>query len=108
VNQQSEEGWYTDPFARHEARWLSVGVPTKLVRDGKVESYDEPPAEPPTLTPVRLEADPTSQSGQDLLRADSVEQGDTYSSSAATMGAMDAVGQDGAPNFERLQDGEDY
>ena len=30
------EGWCTDPFGLHEARWLSDGVPTKLVRDNGV------------------------------------------------------------------------
>jgi hypothetical protein len=107
VHEQSEEGWFTDPYALHEARWLSDGVPTKLVRDGEVESYDEPPEGPEVVTPVRLEADPTSQDGADLLRADAAEQGD-YDSSVATMGAMDAVGQQGAPNVERLYDGEKY
>jgi hypothetical protein len=37
------EGWCPDPFGRHEARWLSGGEPTDLVRDGGVESHDEPP-----------------------------------------------------------------
>ena len=27
------EGWFTDPFGRHQARWLSLGIPTKLVRE---------------------------------------------------------------------------
>ena len=40
-----EEGWYTDPFAWHDARWMSAGTPTKLVRDGDVESYEDPPDE---------------------------------------------------------------
>ena len=30
---EEEEGWFTDPFGRHEARWLSFGKPTKLVRE---------------------------------------------------------------------------
>jgi hypothetical protein len=37
------EGWYRDPFAIHEDRWMSQGRPTKLVRDGGVEAYDPPP-----------------------------------------------------------------
>jgi Family of unknown function (DUF6159) len=37
-------GWYQDPYGRHQARYFSAGQPTKLVRDGAVESYDEPPA----------------------------------------------------------------
>ncbi|MGP8059336.1 MAG: hypothetical protein ACLP9C_06860 [Acidimicrobiales bacterium] len=55
LRQGSEEGWFTDPFARHEARWLSDGTPTKLVRDDGVESCDEPPDEPPLREPVRIE-----------------------------------------------------
>jgi hypothetical protein len=49
--QEGDEGWYTDPFGRHEARWMSEGVPTKLVSDEGVESYDEPPDTPPTERP---------------------------------------------------------
>ena len=41
MSTHGEEGWCTDPFGRHEARWLSFGKPTKLVRDGGVETYDE-------------------------------------------------------------------
>jgi hypothetical protein len=32
MDKEVEEGWYTDPFGRHEARWLSNGHATKLVR----------------------------------------------------------------------------
>lgn len=38
------QGWYADPFGVHEERYFSVGQPTKLVRDGPVESYDDPPS----------------------------------------------------------------
>src|SRR5215472_5303182 len=37
------QGWHPDPFRLHEMRYFSVGRPTKLVRDGRVEAYDEPP-----------------------------------------------------------------
>ena len=37
------QGWYLDPFERHEGRWFSAGKATSLVRDGSVESNDEPP-----------------------------------------------------------------
>jgi hypothetical protein len=37
------DGWQSDPFGLHEQRYFSLGRPTKLVRDGTVESYDEPP-----------------------------------------------------------------
>lgn len=39
------EGWYRDPYDRHEARWFSDGSPTSLVRDGGVEAHDAPPAD---------------------------------------------------------------
>lgn len=51
---ESLEGWYTDPFGRHEARWISSGRPTSLVRDGDVESRDEPPDEAPHVVPERI------------------------------------------------------
>lgn len=38
-----EVGWYEDPYGIHEARWISDGAPTALVRDGRRESQDEPP-----------------------------------------------------------------
>ena len=74
------EGWFTDPFGRHEARWLSFGTPTKLVRDGGVESYDEPPDEEPTAKPERIVPEVAANDGADLIRA-----GDE-SSGAATSG----------------------
>ena len=43
----SLQGWSEDPFGLHEARYFSAGRPTKLVRDGRIESYDEPPSRPP-------------------------------------------------------------
>jgi hypothetical protein len=63
------EGWCTDPFGRHEARWLSEGRPTKLVRDGEVESYDEPPDEEPTQQPEPIEPEVGPIGGADLWRA---------------------------------------
>jgi hypothetical protein len=44
VDQRLLQGWHADPFGLHEQRYFSVGRPTKLVRDGWVEAYDEPPA----------------------------------------------------------------
>jgi hypothetical protein len=41
-----EEGWHVDPFGHHEARWISDGTPTDLVRDGRTESKDPPPSAP--------------------------------------------------------------
>jgi hypothetical protein len=37
------QGWYSDPFHQHGARWFSDGRPTALVRDSGVESEDPPP-----------------------------------------------------------------
>ena len=39
------QGWCADPFRLHEERYFSSGRPTKLVRDGKVESYEDPPSD---------------------------------------------------------------
>jgi hypothetical protein len=39
------QGWVPDPFGLHESRYFSAGRPTKLVMDGGVESYDEPPSD---------------------------------------------------------------
>jgi hypothetical protein len=53
------EGWCTDPFGRHEARWMSDGVPTKLVRDGHgAESYEDPPDEEWKVTPSPIVEEP--------------------------------------------------
>jgi hypothetical protein len=39
------QGWSADPFGLHEERYFSAGRATKLVRDGKVESYQDPPSD---------------------------------------------------------------
>jgi hypothetical protein len=37
-------GFHPDPFRIHQERYLSAeGLPTKLVRDDGIESYDPPP-----------------------------------------------------------------
>ena len=38
------QGWHSDPFELHGERYCSAGQPTKLVRDGYLETYDEPPS----------------------------------------------------------------
>ena len=73
MDPKDEEGWFTDPFGLHEARWLSQGTPTKLVRDSGVESYDEPPDREPDHEPVRIEAQIAPDGGADLIRADEAE-----------------------------------
>src|SRR6266700_468363 len=105
---EQEEGWFTDPYDRHEARWLSDGKPTKLVRDNSVESYDEPPEEPPVRAPTRIEADPSATGGTDLLRADAAEAGEPFDPERVERAEWDSFDQRGAPNFERLADGEEY
>jgi hypothetical protein len=45
MESQKLQGWHADPFGLHEQRYFSAGTPTKLVRDGSVESYDEPPTD---------------------------------------------------------------
>ena len=44
-------GWQSDPFDLHQERYFSQGQPTKLVRDGGVESYDPPPTSTPMAAP---------------------------------------------------------
>ena len=38
------EGWYVDPYRRHNARWFSNGTPTDLVCDGKESKVPRPEA----------------------------------------------------------------
>jgi hypothetical protein len=90
MENEFEEGWYTDPFALHEARWLSDGQPTKLVRDAGIESYDEPPNRPPVQDPVRIEPDPRSFSPADLLRADDAESNPNWADAKDLKRADDA------------------
>src|SRR5579862_771113 len=44
------QGWAADPFGLHAERYFSGGHPTKLVRDGNVEAFDDPPSD--TFFPV--------------------------------------------------------
>jgi hypothetical protein len=67
-----EEGWYKDPYGRHESRWISDGTPTALVRDAGVESQDPPPDEPITVGMERV-AEATDVGSSDLKRADDAE-----------------------------------
>ena len=69
---EQEEGWYTDPYGRHEARWMSAGSPTKLVRDSGVESYDHPPDEEPSRVATMIVEEPPPGT-DDLRRADEAE-----------------------------------
>ncbi len=64
------EGWCTDPFELHEARWISAGTPTKLVRDGSVENYEPVPSAAPSALPVPMCGRAAASHGADLLRSD--------------------------------------
>ncbi len=68
MGEKHAEGWYTDPYRRHEARWMSDGSPTKLVRDGGVESYDDPPDEEPSQEATMIVVEPPAGLN-DLRRA---------------------------------------
>lgn len=64
---EAMEGWFTDPFQRHEARWMSQGNPTSLVRDGTVEGSDPVANGPIRAVPARIEVEPPA--GADGRRA---------------------------------------
>ena len=83
------EGWYRDPFAVHDDRWMSQGQPTKLVRDGGTESYDPPPDLPLPALLVPCTPEGSAPAGRsDLRRAD--EAGSSYSRKRARRAALDA------------------
>jgi hypothetical protein len=85
-----EEGWYTDPYGVHEARWFSDGRPTKLARDGSNESNHEPPDEPYSKDPISIEAEAAIRHGADLRRADEAEAGNC-DSEKASLAALDIM-----------------
>jgi hypothetical protein len=87
MESEHEEGWYTDPYGRHEARWLSDGTPTKLVRDGEVESYDKPPDEAPTQKAERIEPEVAATDGRDLLRVGEDQEAGDMASLDEAMGS---------------------
>lgn len=68
-----EEGRFKDPYQRHEARWMSDGAPTALVRDAGVESQDAPPDEPIPVELERVMPETIPGDGSDLQRADIAE-----------------------------------
>jgi hypothetical protein len=92
VGAVSAEGWYRDPYAIHEDRWMSQGRPTKLVRDGGTEAYDAPPdlPLPDVLVPVTSDSS-ASPDGSDLQRSDGTGQ-DAYSDKRAARAALVAIG----------------
>lgn len=86
------EGWYQDPFRRHEARWFSAGTPTALVSDHGAESHDAPPDTPITEALVPL-AETEEQDGTDLLRSDAEPADRIFDPNAAWVSRAD--GSDG-------------
>jgi hypothetical protein len=66
------EGWFVDPFGNHQARWISEGRPTALVRDGTVETQDPPPRIDYSGPFERLAPEGHSDS-HDMPRADDAE-----------------------------------
>ena len=87
------EGWYTDPYQRHEARWMSQGKPTRLVRDDGVEGSDPVADIPFVVDPERIRGDESAPHGSDLLRADDEQQDAPYVADDAARGAWDAFDQ---------------
>ena len=85
----NEEGWYKDPYGRHESRWISDGNPTALVRDAGVESQDPPPDEPITMGMERV-AEATRVGGGDLRRADDAQRQD-FDPNATTDAAEESI-----------------
>jgi len=86
------EGWYTDPFARYEARWMSAGRPTELVRDGRTEAHDPPPDEPFKVMPVRVGVD-APRGADDLRRADDAVRESGFDQEKANRRAWDSFDQ---------------
>ncbi|GAA1309707.1 hypothetical protein Psi02_27150 [Planotetraspora silvatica] len=85
------QGWYRDPYGIHEDRYFSDGRPTKLVRDGAAEVFDEPP---PGLPPGPLVEVTSSEPGYggDLRRADDFAAGPAvFDKRKAVMDALESV-----------------
>ena len=92
------QGWYRDPYGIHEDRYFSDGNPTKLVRDGASEAYDEPPPDP---LPGPLVEAPAGEpgDGSGLLRADDRAAGpEEFGKRDAVMAVLDSVAVYGPVN----------
>ena len=98
MTDESLEGWCTDPYGVHEARWLSNGAATPLVRDGDVEGHDPPPDEPFKVTPVLIwDARNPARSLEEIRREDEEEKaGASYNEEEATRRAFDVIDQSDA------------
>jgi hypothetical protein len=70
------EGWYQDPYRRHQDRWYSDGTPTALVRGDDVEGHDPPPADVAPAAPLVPSVGSEAAAGPaDMRRADDPEAG---------------------------------
>jgi hypothetical protein len=89
------EGWYQDPFRRHQARWFSAGTPTALVSDHGVESHEAPPDAPITeaLGPL---AETEEEDGADLLRSDAEPADRIFDPNAAWVSRADGTDEGGS------------
>jgi len=85
------EGWYRDPYHRHDQCWLSKGTPTALVRDAGVEAEDPPPAVPAVEPLVRADPGRTPPGDGDDLRRIGDGGSDAYDPEAAADAVMDAT-----------------
>ena len=85
------EGWYRDPFAIHEDRWMSQGRPTKLVRDGGAEAYDPPPDLPLPAELVPAVSDGGEAPGPPGPGEGEAGQETGYSDRRARRAAFDAI-----------------
>lgn len=75
VCEVNAEGWYIDPFEKHSERWFSDGRPTNLVRDGEIESHDDPPAAKWTGALARVEHDELPDPTQSDIMSDVADAG---------------------------------
>jgi hypothetical protein len=89
------EGWYRDPYRRHEARWFSDGTPTALVSDHGVESHDAPPDTPITEPLVPLAENEEEDGGADLLRSDAEPADRIFDPNAAWVARADGTDEGG-------------
>jgi hypothetical protein len=85
------QGWYRDPYSVHEDRYFSDGQPTRLVRDGDLESYDPPPPGPLTAELVEI-PETEAGDGRDLRRADDPSAGSVSDYRGAAWATIDSMG----------------
>ena len=85
-------GWFEDPYREHDYRYLSEGLPTKLVRDSGHESFDPPPDTPLTEPPIPATTiTGPSHNGDDMRRADDAGRAAPYDRRAACQAATTAI-----------------